>query len=263
MKTRVDEKFDISKYVTATDIAAALVAGVVAYIKNKPTVDDQQPQAGDAAGQGAPTEQPAAPGAEAAVGGDGAITYSDLQMKNGVPDFASVGGWNYNSGTAERVFMEYCKDNGIQCSDALAEKMFGMTGNFHNLFDRCPDVGKLITNPKTMSVLNQLAQSTNSDAGLTDLFTGGFWYNLAEMDPDTINQICASGGGRDVLSKLCDTMYGAFQVGKDMAIDEAEMRIRSGQIASMPDWHVGYGMITVVKNSAGQLVGACLGHSGT
>lgn len=44
-----DEGFDISKYITAADIVAAVTAGVIAYIKNKPKVDDKKNQPGDAA----------------------------------------------------------------------------------------------------------------------------------------------------------------------------------------------------------------------
>lgn len=44
-----EEGFDISKYITAADIVAAVTAGVIAYIKNKPKVDDKKNQPGDAA----------------------------------------------------------------------------------------------------------------------------------------------------------------------------------------------------------------------
>ena len=49
-----DEGFDISKYITAADIVAAVTAGVIAYIKNKPKVDDKKNQPGDAAQAAAP-----------------------------------------------------------------------------------------------------------------------------------------------------------------------------------------------------------------
>lgn len=48
------EGFDISKYITAADIAAAVSAGIVAYIRNKPKVDKKKPQ------------EPTAPAAEPA-----------------------------------------------------------------------------------------------------------------------------------------------------------------------------------------------------
>lgn len=47
MAEEQQKKFDISKYVTAQDIVAAITAGVVAYIRNSASVDDQQqPAAG-------------------------------------------------------------------------------------------------------------------------------------------------------------------------------------------------------------------------
>ena len=51
--------FDISKYIKAEDIVAAVAAGVVAYIRNRPKVDDKKQQppgdAAQAAQQAAPT----------------------------------------------------------------------------------------------------------------------------------------------------------------------------------------------------------------
>ncbi len=65
MKTRVAEEFDISKYVTAADVASAVTAGIIAYIRNRPKTDDQQqqPQAGS-------SEQPS-------DGGNGAAAQAD------------------------------------------------------------------------------------------------------------------------------------------------------------------------------------------
>lgn len=54
-----EKGFDITKYITAEDIVAAVAAGVVAYIRNRPKVDDKKQQppgdAAQAAQQAAPT----------------------------------------------------------------------------------------------------------------------------------------------------------------------------------------------------------------
>jgi hypothetical protein len=42
--------FDISKYITATDIASAVTAGVIAYVMNRTKADDQQQRPTDNAG---------------------------------------------------------------------------------------------------------------------------------------------------------------------------------------------------------------------
>lgn len=53
------EGFDISKYITAADIAAAVTAGIVAYIRNKPKVDKKKPQPQQPQEPTAPAAEPA------------------------------------------------------------------------------------------------------------------------------------------------------------------------------------------------------------
>lgn len=62
MKKLVKEEFDISQYITAADVASAIMAGVIAYIKNRPKVDDQQQQP-----QGGASKEPRATGGKPAA----------------------------------------------------------------------------------------------------------------------------------------------------------------------------------------------------
>lgn len=63
------EGFDISKYITAADIAAAVTAGIIAYVRNKPKLDNKKGQtqpSANAQNQASPTagQQPPANGGD-------------------------------------------------------------------------------------------------------------------------------------------------------------------------------------------------------
>lgn len=148
---KVLEEFDISKYITAADVAAAVAAGIMAYITNRAKADDQQQsQAGDATGQGAPTaEQPVAPTEPQTPVATAPIAKPSPKLNYGFDNFTSpeqmiLSNQNYENAVSKAVgSLNLPRSSATRLSNALWRIRNEYTGDNEVLHKLLDDPGKL------------------------------------------------------------------------------------------------------------------------